>query len=290
VYAWYLSEKKNTPAKAYAPGNLNRETEFILKKFKVETPEKIESVTEKDKIIIIDTTNPDELIEGVDKAEIVEIIDHHKLAGGLSTPGPISITVRPVACCATILWRQFKREGNDDIPMEIAGLLLSAVLSDTLKFTSPTTTDEDKEASEELAKIVGVDIDQYCEEMFEAKSDLSGMNEKDVVLIDSKVFDLAGKKIRISVLETTKVENALLMKDGILSAMCNIAKEEMLDGIFFYIVDILKSEATLLVPDKFEIETAQKAHDCEIKDNQAKLPGVVSRKKQIVPNLEKALS
>jgi manganese-dependent inorganic pyrophosphatase len=289
VYAWYLSEKKNTPAQAYILSDINRETEFVLNKFDIGKPDLLESVSAEDKVIILDTNNPDELIGNLDKAEIVEIIDHHRLAGGLTTPIPIKITVLPVACTATILRQMFKSDGNNDIPKEMAGLLVSAIISDTLKFTSPTTTDEDKQAARELAKIAKIDIDKHAEEMFEAKSNLSGMNVKEVLISDSKLFDLKGKKVRIGVLETTKPENALSMKDDLISEMKKLKDEESLDATFFFVVDILDSASDLFVPSDLEKDIAQKAYKCKIKDNQAHLDGVVSRKKQMIPNIEGVL-
>lgn len=290
VYAWYLTNKKNTPATAYALGELNRETAFVLKKFNIENPEVIKKLSEKDRVVILDTTNPDELVEGIDKAEIVEIIDHHKLAGGLSTPAPIRITVRPVACTATIIWNLMKQDGNTDIPKEMAGLMISSILSDTLEFTSPTTTDKDKQAAKELAKIAKVDMKSLASDMFEAKSDLSGLSAKKIVLVDSKTYDLKGRKSLISVLETTKPSNVLNQKEKLIKAMDEVKREENLNIIMFFAIDILGSNADLIVPGKKETEIAEKAFNVEIKDNQIHLPGIISRKKQIIPSIEKALS
>jgi len=289
VYAWYLSKKKNTPAKAYIAAEVNKETAFILKKFGAEKPEMIQKVGPEDQVIILDTNNPEELLEGVNESDIVEIIDHHKLAGGLSTEAPIKITIRPVACAATILWSMMKKEGNTDIPKEMAGLMLASILSDTLKFSSPTTTEEDKNACEELAEKASVKIDKLAEEMFDAKSDLSGMSEKDILLSDSKVFELGGKKVRISVLETTKPENALSMEKELTQGMREIKQEEKLDAALFFAVDILNTASDLLVPGELEEALAKKAFQKEFKDGRMHLEGVVSRKKQMVPNIEKAI-
>jgi len=289
VYAWYLSNKKDTPAKPYIAGEVNRETEFIFKKFNIEKPEVLEKVMSEDKIIILDTNNPEELPSGVDKAEIIEIVDHHKLSGGLSTEIPIRITIRPVACVATILWSMMKQEGDQDIPKDMVGLMLSSILSDTLKFTSPTTTQEDENAAQELAEKIGEDIDKLAEEMFEAKSDLSGMEAKDILLSDSKVFEIAGKKVRISVLETTKPDNALVMKDELKAGMKHLKKEENLNLMFFFAVDILKTASDLIVSEESEEDIAKKAFGKGFTDGKMHLDGVVSRKKQIVPNIEKAI-
>lgn len=289
AYTWYLSNKKDSEAKAYIQGDINRETEFILNTFKIDKPELLDRLNEGDKIVIVDTNNPDELPDNLELVEIIEILDHHKLAGGLSTSQPISITIRPIACTATIIWQIMKQEGNNDVPQDIAGLMVSAILSDTLKFTSPTTTEEDKKAAQELAKIASIDIDKHADKMFEAKSDLSGMNSSDILLSDSKLFDMGSKKVRISVVETTKPENALKMKKKLIEEMQDIKKRESLHAMFFFIVDILKSQSTLLVPSKHEEDLAIKTFNSTFKDGIVILPGIVSRKKQIVPALEKVL-
>jgi manganese-dependent inorganic pyrophosphatase len=199
------------------------------------------------------------------------------------------MTLRPIACSATVIWQIMKSDGNSDIPSNMAGLLVSAILSDTLKFTSPTTTEEDKQAAEELAKIAGVEIDKHAEEMFEAKSDLSGMATKDILLSDSKIFELGNKKVRVSVLETTKPENAISMKENLLKGIDELKKKESLDLMFFFVVDIINSAADLIVQSYTEKEVAEKAFKCKVDDNQANLPGVVSRKKQIIPELERVI-
>ncbi|MDD3648313.1 MAG: manganese-dependent inorganic pyrophosphatase, partial [Candidatus Dojkabacteria bacterium] len=188
-----------------------------------------------------------------------------------------------------VIWIIMKSDGNSDIPSNMAGLLVSAILSDTLKFTSPTTTEEDKQAAEELAKIAGVEIDKHAEEMFEAKSDLSGMATKDILLSDSKIFELGNKKVRVSVLETTKPENAISMKENLLKGIDELKKKESLDLMFFFVVDIINSAADLIVQSYTEKEVAEKAFKCKVDDNQANLPGVVSRKKQIIPELERVI-
>ena len=164
--------------------------------------------------------------------------------------------------------------------------MLCSILSDTLKFTSPTTTDVDKEAANELVKICGENIDEMARAMFEAKSDLSGMTPTDILKVDSKIFEMASKKARISVLETTKPQNALDMYDGLLTEMVKLKSSDGVDYIFFFVVDILKSESTLLVTNDQEREVAELAFGQKSNGKTIVLPGVVSRKKQIVPKFE----
>lgn len=288
VYAWHLSQKMNTPAKAYRVGELNKETKFVLDYFGVEVPENLTEVTDEDKIVIIDTNNPEELIKGFDNAEIVEIIDHHKLVGGISTAQPIKITIRTYGCSATIVWQIMKGEGHEQIPTSMAGLLLSAILSDTLKFSSPTTTDADIESAKELALIADVNIDEYAKQMFDAKSNLDGYTPEEIVKIDSKVFDMGDNKVRVSVLETTNPDVALSMQSALEEAMKNIMNKDGLDGIYLFVVDIIKNESTLITSEAAEKEIAERAFGAKFEgDSRMKLSGVVSRKKQMVPNLEK---
>lgn len=288
AYAWYLKNMKKTEAEAFVLGGLNRETEYVLKRFGINAPGKLEGLTAEDKVVIMDTNNPEELPENINESEIIEIIDHHKLVGGLMTNSPIRITMKPIACTSTLVWQRMQEEGNMDIPAEIAGIMMAAIISDTLQFTSPTTTEEDKKAVEELALISKVDVDELAEAMFAAKSDLTGFTAKDVLLTDSKIFEMGSKKVRVSVLETTKPDNAMSMYDDLLKAMEEIKAEDKIDAVFFYVVDILTTSSELLVSNDVDKAIAEKAYNAKFTGKTLHLDGVVSRKKQMVPNLEKA--
>lgn len=288
VYAWYLREIKGRDAAAYISGTINRETEYVLTHFSVAKPEQIDQVGAADQLVIVDTNNPEELIKGYQDAEIIEIVDHHKLAG-LTTAAPLKVTMRPVACVATILW-ELMSDATDKLPKEIAGLMLAAILSDTLKFTSPTTTETDQQVAAKLATIAGVNVDSLASEMFAAKSNLSGMSARDVLMSDQKNFDFGGHKYKVAVLETTDPSQALGMEVALRSEMAQIKSTEGLSGVLFFIVDILKSEATLLVDSTESQQLAEKAFGKPFTGTSLVLPGVVSRKKQMVPVLEKAAS
>lgn len=289
AYSWFLNEKMGLQTSPKIAGELNKETKFVLEKFAIPTPEILNKFTEEDEVILLDTNNPEELLEGIESAKVIEIIDHHKLVGGLKTSEPLKIFMKPLACTATLVWQIMNNAGVKELPKEIAGVMLSAILSDTLKFTSPTTTEEDKKAAEELKSICAEDIDKLSEEMFAAKSDLSGMSIDDILKVDSKVFEMGSKKVRISVLETTKPQNAIDMESDLIGEMSKIKNEEKSDHFFFFIVDILNSEATLFVADTIEKELAATAFNQKFEEGLLKLPGVVSRKKQIVPALEKII-
>jgi len=290
VYAWFLNEYKQISAKPYLSGEPNKEALYVLNKFQFEKPEILTSFNEDDKLVLIDTNNLDELLIGADKAEIVEIVDHHKLFGNIFTSSPIKVTIKPLASVATVIYELIKNE-NVTISQNIAGLLLAAIISDTLKFTSPTTTEVDIQIAKELSTISNTNIDELSSEMFSAKSDLTGMSIDDILHVDSKIFEINSQKIRISVLETTKPENALLVVDELISRMNQLKQEENLTGILFYVVDILNTSSKVVLASQFERNLVVKAHsvsyDASVKF--INLPGVVSRKKQIVPNIERAL-
>lgn len=290
AYAWFLREVKKVDAAAFVSGKLNKETEFILNRYKIETPQALESFSKGDELVLMDTNNPEELLGGLNEAQIIEIVDHHKLVGGLSTEKPVTVTMLPYACTATIVWDIIKRAGDVTIPREIAGIMLCAILSDTLKFTSPTTTEHDKEVAIELAKIAGEEIDSLATLMFEAKSDLTGMTANDILTVDSKVFEFGTSKSRISVLETTKPENTLSMIQSLKETMLEVKKTEGINYFFFFVVDILKTEAHLIVATDEEKNFAEKAFNAQFAGETMLLPGVVSRKKQIIPVLESVIA
>lgn len=289
AYAWYLSEKKNIPAEAYVAGELNKETAYILSHFDIQTPQLLKNFSAGDEVFLMDTNNFEELLDGIASAKIKGIIDHHKLIGGLTTDEPIAIIMEPIACTATIVWNIMKRDGITEIPKGIAGVMLCAILSDTLKFTSPTTTDIDRNAATELATICGENIDTLAEEMFAAKSDLTGMSTRTILTVDSKVFEMGTKKARISVLETTKPDNALAMLADLQKEIETVKSEDKVDYVFFFVVDIINTEAHLIVSTDEEKKIAEKAFGQTFSGETLALPGVVSRKTQMVPVLQKVI-
>jgi manganese-dependent inorganic pyrophosphatase len=182
-----------------------------------------------------------------------------------------------------------KAGGATDVPENVAGMLLGSILSDTLNYTSPTTTQEDRDAGKELADIAKVDSNELAAKMFEAKSDLSGMNADDILHMDSKIFVMEGKQIRVSTLETTNTGLALGMSADIKKRMEELKNEESLDMVLFFVVDIINSSANALVTNEEEKKLIEKAFNVEFTSETVNLPGVVSRKKQMIPAIEKAL-
>lgn len=286
LWAWYLNNHTTTKAVPYVLGELNKETQFVLNKWGVPQPVLLEGVAAGDEVVIVDTNNPQELFDNITEATIVAIIDHHKLVGGLSTDSPPTITMRPLACTATLI-HDLMGDVADDLPKDMAGLMLSCILSDTLEFRSPTTTPHDKAVAEKIAAHLGVAISEYASEMFAAKSDVSDYTDKGLVHLDSKKFAVGDKNIRVSVVETTMPQILLNRKNELIAAMEDIIKEESdTDDVLFFIVDILKEEATVLTYNDLTKKVIESSFGVSVAGDATVLPGIVSRKKQIVPVLK----
>ena len=285
IWAWYLTEHRKQPAEAKLLGEPNTEAAFVLKKWNLPKPEIISSVAAGDKVVIVDTNNPAELPEGINGADIIQIIDHHKLTGGIETKGPIDITIKPLACTATIM-HNLMGENAAKMPRGIKGAMLSCILSDTLEFRSPTTTEQDKALALELAKDLGIDVAAYAAELFEAKSDVGAFSDAELLRMDSKEYNVAGKELRVSVLETTAPKLILDRKDSLMKSMEAVAKEDGADQVLLFVVDILNEEATLLVPNDLVKQMAEASFGATVTGDTVVLPGVMSRKKQIIPALK----
>ena len=285
VWAWYLNEVKGEAAKPVLLGEPNTEAAFMLKRWNLDKPEIIGGVEAGTPVVIVDTNNPAELPAGINGADIRAIIDHHKLVGGLETKGPIDITVRPLACTATIMVDLMGADAAK-MPEAVKGAALSCILSDTLEFRSPTTTAHDKAVAEKLAAELGVSIPAYAAEMFEAKSDVSAFSDAELLRMDSKEYTVDGKEFRVSVLETTAPKLILDRKDSLMASMVDVAKEDGADQVLLFVVDILNEEATLLVPNDLVKTVAEKSFGVTVSGDTVVLPGIMSRKKQIIPNLK----
>ncbi len=284
IWAWYLNQIRNTPAEAVLLGQCNTEAQFALKYWGFEQPAIMTDLPAGTPVVIVDTNNPAELPKGINDADIQAIIDHHKLVGGLETRGPIDITIRPLACTATIMYDLI---GDDmaQAPRGIKGMMLSCILSDTLEFRSPTTTDADRGLAHGLAKELDIDISALAAEMFAAKSDVSAHSDAELLLMDAKKYSVGDKTFRISVLETTSPEQILSRKDGLIAAIPQVAAEDGADAVLLFVIDILREEATLLVPGDLVRQVAEKSFGVSVSGDTVVLPGIMSRKKQIIPAL-----
>ena len=274
----YLKNQLGEEAVACALGEPRKEAQFALNYFKVDAPKILDSVANQN-VVLVDHNEFAQSADDIEKANLVEIVDHHKVE--IRTDVPVSIRVMPVGCTCTIVYKMFK-EHNVEIPKHIAGLLLSAILSDTLIFKSPTTTELDKQACEELSKIAGVDMEAYGMEMFKFGTSLDEYSIEEIVNMDFKEFDMSGKRVGLGQVFTLDIDSIFAKKDQFLSYI-NSTEYDML---ILAVTDIIQEGSYLiykaedkLISEAFNVDASQGVF----------APGVVSRKKQLVPNLTTAV-
>jgi manganese-dependent inorganic pyrophosphatase len=285
VWAWYLTNVKGMPAEPVLLGEPNTEAAFVLKRWNVAKPAIISDVAPGEDVVVVDTNNVAELPPSINEANVIQVIDHHLLQGGLKTRTPIDITIRPLACTATIM-HDLMGDDAARLPDAMKCVMLSCILSDTLEFRSPTTTPHDRAVAETLARALGIAIPDYADELFAAKSDVSTFSDAALLRMDSKEYEVAGKQLRVSVLETTSPRVLLDRKAALMAAMPAVAAEDGADHVLLFIVDILREEATLLVPNDTVKAIAEASFGCRVTGDSVVLPGIMSRKKQIIPALK----
>ena len=263
-------------------GELNEETKYALKYFEVEAPKFIEKVEEGQNVILVDHNEFSQSVDGIENAKIIAVVYHHRI-NNFQTSEPLFYYAQPVGCTATILLELFKTN-NIEIEPKIAGLMLSAIISDTLLLKSPTTTDKDKKAVEELAKIANVDISKYGLDMLKAGTDLDKYTEDELIRLDAKCIEKEEIKYVIAQVNTVSIPDVLKRKAKIEEEMNKEILAKGLSLFVFVITDIVNSNSEAIVlGDRTEL--ISKSY--EIDDDIAVMPGVVSRKKQILPLIEK---
>ena len=279
-----LESKKGNNTKACRLGNINKETIFALEYFKQEEPELIENVAEGQEVILVDHNEFGQSIDGIENAKILRVVDHHKI-GDFKTSEPLYYTAMPVGCTATIIYGMYEQD-KIDIEPKIAGLMLSAIISDTLLFKSPTCTKLDVEVATKLAEIAKVDVNKYGLDMLKAGTDLSDFSPAELINIDSKPFTTNGVKYQVAQVNTASIEDVLKGKAELENAMEEFIKENSEDLFVLLITDILENNSQILVVGNRK-DIVEKAFEVKLEDNMAFLPGVVSRKKQVVPVIDK---
>lgn len=280
-----LKQAQGVEAVAVRLGEVGKEAQYALDYFQVEAPELIASVEEKQAVMLVDHNEPAQSVDGLDKAELLEIVDHHRL-GGLNTANPIFVHIEPVGCTATIITKMFDCQ-KVELPKKIAGLLLSAILSDTVLFKSPTCTEQDKAAAEKLAVIAGVNLKEYGMAMLKAGADLGDLTPAQIAKTDSKPFSFGKYKAIVAQISVMDTADILAKKAELVAAMQELCQNEGYDMSLLMVTDIME-ESTELV---FVGEPKQLIADAFGKDasgDSIYLPGVMSRKKQIVPQLTEA--
>ncbi len=292
LLAFVLENLYNIKATPILQGQPNKEVRYVFKHFAVNIPEIVTAYSPEDKFYIVDTSNPQELPDNIQEHEILGILDHHKLAG-LTTKKPVLTYIMPYGCSATVILDYFEKNGGkiEDIPTDIQGLALSAILSDTLNLTSPTTTEYDKQYVQKLSALLNIDVDELANNMFEAKSDVSDLSGMDIITYDAKKYEFAGTPVYVAVFETVKPENVLAKYDEIYTALREFRKQNGFKHTLLFVVDILNQNAYYVRYCKRSDALIKKTFDViKETDQYFKIPGVVSRKKQIVPPLEKQIA
>ncbi len=285
IWAWYLNEVRGQVAEAVLLGEPNTEAAFVIKQWDCPKPRIVGAIADGTKAVIIDTNNPAELPSNVNALDVLAIIDHHKLVGGLETKGPIDVIIRPLACTATVM-HDIMGADVALMPNWIKGLMLSCILSDTLEFRSPTTTAHDRTVAEKLAQELGLSIPDYAAQMFAAKSDVGAFSDAELLRMDSKEYTVSGHDLRISVLETTAPQVVLDRKASLMASMEGVAREDGAEQVLLFVIDILREEATLLVPNVLVKTIAEASFGVTVSGDTVVIPGLMSRKKQIIPALK----
>ena len=279
----YLLRQLGEDAEAVALGTPNEETQYALDYFKKEAPRVIGDVSEEtNHVALVDHNEVQQSAAGVEKVEVEYVVDHHRIAN-FQTANPLFYRAEPVGCTNTILYKMYKEYGVD-IPKDIAGLMVSAIVSDTLLFKSPTCTQQDIEAATDLANIAEIDVNVYGLEMLKAGTNLGNKSTDDLIDLDAKSFPMGGANLRIAQVNVVDPEELLARRDELEESMRVANDKNGYDTFVFVITNILTSVSTVLVVGDHLDKVAQ-AFNASYNDGVLTLPGVVSRKKQVVPPL-----
>jgi manganese-dependent inorganic pyrophosphatase len=267
-----------------AAADLNPESTTVLKRFGLDAPELLSDAAGK-QIALVDFSDLAQGPANLASAELVAVVDHHKI-GDVTTNTPILFRAEPVGCTGTVLNKMFKDAGVA-IPKNIAGGMLAAILSDTVNFKSPTCTEDDKLAVNDLKVVAGVtDTEELFMEMLKAKSAVDGVPAKDLLFRDYKDFDMKGNKVGVGQLELATLDQVANVREELVKAM-EVVKADGRHSVLLMLTDVVK-EGTDLVVLSDDPALIEKAFDTKLTGNSMWIPGMMSRKKQTVPNLQKA--
>ena len=279
-----LYAKRGIDVTAAAQGAPAPETVFVLEKFGVPAPRIVNDVAGQD-LFLVDFSDLAQAPQGMDSATVLGIVDHHKL-GDVTTASPIEAWIWPVGCTCTVIKNMYDFYGVE-LSRNVAGAMLCAILSDTVIFKSPTCTEADRKAVEDLAAIAGVDdVMALGMEMFKVKSAVDGTPIRDLVFRDYKDFDMNGNKVGIGQLEVVDLSILDEVKQGLREEIARV-KGEGRHSVFLLLTDIMKEGSEMLIVSD-DPAVVEAAFGVKVDGDTVWLPGVMSRKKQVVPNFEKA--
>lgn len=276
-----LENKLGNNAKAVRLGNVNKETEYVFKFLGIEQPEFIEDVNDGQDIILVDHNEATQSVNNLSNANVKKIVDHHAI--NFTTSNPVYYRAEPVGCTSTVLYKMYK-ENDVEITKDIATMMLSAIISDTLLFKSPTCTAEDKAIAEKLAKIAGVDAEVYGTDLLKAGTDLSEYTPAEIINIDSKLFEKGGKRFKIAQVNTADLDSIFKDKVYFEAAINDEIQKDNLDLYMFAATDIINSNSKIISLGN-DSAVVEKAYGVTLDNNTALLENVVSRKKQMLPGI-----
>lgn len=281
-----LQKELGKDAEAVALGEPNEETAFALNHFGLTAPRVVETVAnEVEQVMLVDHNEFQQSAADIEKVEILAVVDHHRIAN-FQTANPLYYRAEPVGCTSTIILKLYK-ENNVEVPKNIAGMMLSAIVSDTLLFKSPTCTQEDVQAAKELAEIAGVDLEGYGLEMLKAGTNLGTKSAAELIDLDAKSFPMGGSNLRIAQVNTVDLAEVFARQAELESAMQEANAANGYDLFVLVVTNILDSDSEILIVGEPK-ENVEKAFNVTLENNRALLKGVVSRKKQVVPQLTAA--
>ena len=287
IMADFEQQTGNTEATPYRLGEVGPETQYALNHFNVDTPELLSDDLNNQNVILVDHNEFQQSADTIDKSSIQHVVDHHRISN-FETAGPLYYRAEPVGCTATILYKMYKERGFEIKP-EIAGLMISAIISDSLLFKSQTCTQEDIDAAEALKSIADVDLESYGLEMLKAGASTTDKTASELLNMDAKSFNMGDYITRIGQVNTVDIDEVFQRQEELEKAMLEVSTNEKYDLFVLLVTDIINSDSKILVVGA-EKDKVGNAFNVKLDNNTAFLPGVVSRKKQVVPQITEALS
>lgn len=284
AFAYLAKNAYKMDAEVVALGEPNEETAFALDYFDVTAPRVVESAKAEgvDTVILTDHNEFQQSLTDISDVTIFGVVDHHRVAN-FETANPLFMRVEPVGSASSIVYRMYK-ENNLEVPKEIAGLLLSGLISDTLLLKSPTTHMTDHKVAEELANLAGVNLEEYGMSLLKAGTNLASKSEAELIDIDAKTFELNGNAVRVAQVNTVDIAEVLERQDAIEAAISDAIVKEGYSDFVLMITDIVNSNSEILALGS-NMDKVEAAFNFKLENNHAYLPGAVSRKKQVVPQL-----
>ena len=278
-------KKKGENAKAFRQGNITKEVQYVLDYLGIEGPELLPKLEKGSKIVLVDHNNPTETVENLDELIVTDVVDHHAIK--LNTGYPLNFRAEALGCTNTILYKMFKESGFE-ISKEIATMMLSAIISDSLLFQSMTFTEEDKRVVEELKELVDFDVQEYGLNLLKAGTDISDLSAKEVINLDAKTKSDFGVEIKIAQVNTADVDEVLKREEELKEAINEEIESENFHLFILLITDIVNANSMSIILGE-RIDIVKEAFNIDIEDDKALLEGVLSRKKQVIPPIEEVL-